>query len=103
MNNNISKIIGCKLTTGSVSEEQFQLLIEISSLRSEKVINALRAYFVFGYTRSEACVLFNVNSGYLSRKVKEIQQLSQHIIATYPFLIQNQTDTPVETQYPEEF
>ncbi|EFR2683612.1 hypothetical protein KCK33_004500 [Salmonella enterica] len=81
MNNRLIKTIGYKLTAGMVAEEEFQLLVVISSLRSEKVINALKGYFVLGYTRKEVCERFNVNQGYLSIKIKEMHRLCQYILA----------------------
>lgn len=38
------------LLPGEVSERHFWLLIEISGMHSEKVINALREHLVMGYT-----------------------------------------------------
>ncbi|HBM8358716.1 TPA: transcriptional regulator, partial [Escherichia coli] len=37
------------LLPGEVSERHFWLLIEISGMHSEKVINALREHLVMGY------------------------------------------------------
>ncbi|WP_374704864.1 PapB/FocB family fimbrial expression transcriptional regulator [Escherichia coli] len=39
------------LLPGEVSERHFWLLIEISGMHSEKVINALREHLVMGYIR----------------------------------------------------
>lgn len=89
MNNRLIRTLGYKLAAGTVEEEQFQLLVVISSLRSKKVINALSAYFVSGCTRAEVCERFNVNPGYLSIKIKEMERLCQYILAIYPFFIQS--------------
>ncbi|EOY9084418.1 PapB/FocB family fimbrial expression transcriptional regulator [Escherichia coli] len=43
------------LIPGRVTEDFFWLLIELSPLRSEKVIRALRDFLVLGYTRKEVC------------------------------------------------
>lgn len=51
---------------GSICEEQFWLLIEISSVHSKKVINAMRDHLVSGISRKEVCERYNVNNGYLS-------------------------------------
>lgn len=38
-----------ELEPGAVSEEQFWLLVDISPIHSEKIILALKDYFVSGY------------------------------------------------------
>ncbi|MEK8493705.1 adhesin biosynthesis transcription regulatory family protein [Escherichia coli] len=55
-----------KLSSASLSEEQFWMLIEISPLYSEKVICALRDFLVSGYTRREVCDKYNVSLSYFS-------------------------------------
>lgn len=76
------------LSPGQVSNEQFRMLIDISSVRSDKVINALQAYFVNGIARNTICEEYHVNPGYLSIKIREIQSLSRKIIDIYPYYIQ---------------
>ncbi|WNI84223.1 PapB/FocB family fimbrial expression transcriptional regulator [Citrobacter portucalensis] len=71
------------LFPGSVSKEQFYLLVDISSLRSNKVIKALHNYFVLGHSRNNVCEEFNVNPGYLSIKIKELQSLSRKLLDFY--------------------
>ncbi|HGU3972663.1 TPA: PapB/FocB family fimbrial expression transcriptional regulator, partial [Escherichia coli] len=39
------------LQRASVNDEHFSLLIEISPIRSEKTIVALREYLVYGYSK----------------------------------------------------
>ncbi|WP_370607790.1 PapB/FocB family fimbrial expression transcriptional regulator [Citrobacter meridianamericanus] len=78
---------GSRLYPGEVTEEQFQLIIDISPLRSSKVINALRGYFVQGFARKIVCDKYNVNPGYLSVKINEIHLLHSRIIGIYTFLI----------------
>ncbi|EAS0629950.1 hypothetical protein RLQ39_005022 [Salmonella enterica] len=75
------------LSPGSVPAEQFYLLIDISPLRSNKVIKALHNYFVLGHTRSDVCEEFQVNPGYLSIKIKEIQLLCRKLLDMYPYFI----------------
>ncbi|ELL3261871.1 transcriptional regulator, partial [Escherichia coli] len=45
------------LIPGKVSEFVFPLLMELSSVRSERVIYALRDFLVWGYTRCERYVV----------------------------------------------
>ncbi|EFH6442389.1 TPA: transcriptional regulator [Escherichia coli] len=55
-----------KLSPGSIVEEQFWMLAEISPLHSEKVIRALYDFLVLGYSRREACNKYNVSLSYFS-------------------------------------
>ncbi|HAO0314670.1 TPA: transcriptional regulator [Escherichia coli] len=49
-----------------IPEKQFRILIELSSIRSEKIINALRDHLVRGESRRIVCERYNANQGYLS-------------------------------------
>lgn len=76
------------LMQSKVPEEQFQLLIEMSSINSEKVIGALYDYFVLGYTRREACDRNGVSAGYFSISLKRLLRLSgfAYLLAPYYFI-----------------
>lgn len=74
-----------RLNPGSIDKEHLRLLIDISKIRSDKVANALADYFVLGGTRTDVCEKYNVNQGYLSLKIKEIQALSEKIYSTFPY------------------
>ncbi|EAQ3218741.1 hypothetical protein C2O24_19955 [Salmonella enterica] len=76
------------LSPGMVSDEHFRRLIDISTVRSDKVINALQEYFVNGTARNAICERYQVNSGYLSIKIREIQSLSRRILDIYPYFCQ---------------
>lgn len=73
------------LRAGEISGAMFHSIIDISSIRSEKVINALHDYFVKGETRLQACEKHDVNVGYLSIKIKELQSLNKKIISIHPY------------------
>ncbi|HBA7447897.1 PapB/FocB family fimbrial expression transcriptional regulator [Escherichia coli] len=51
---------------GSISGEQFDLLVELSSIHSRKVILAMRDHLVLGDSRKVVCERYGVNAGYLS-------------------------------------
>ncbi|WP_045438152.1 PapB/FocB family fimbrial expression transcriptional regulator [Citrobacter sp. S-77] len=76
-----------KLEPGTVEQEHFSLLINISSIRSRKVIHALEDYFVNGVKRKIICERYNVNPGYLSLKIREIQSVSSMVYRALPFYI----------------
>ena len=84
--------ITSRLDPGTVEKEHFLLLIKISSIRSGKVIIALEEFFVNGVQRKIICDNYNVNPGYLSLKIREIQFLSSMIYKTLPFYINKLKD-----------
>ncbi|EJB9575229.1 hypothetical protein MXH76_004447, partial [Salmonella enterica] len=67
------------LYPGRVLDKHFNLLVEFSGIRSEKVIKALGEHFVYGHPRTEVCKKHSVTQGYLSVKIKKLQQLSKVI------------------------
>lgn len=67
------------LIVGEVDPIVFLLLIKISSIRSEKVINSLYDYFVAGEPRNIACDRHGVSQGFLSLKIKALHDLSHQI------------------------
>ncbi|MDQ4429047.1 PapB/FocB family fimbrial expression transcriptional regulator [Yokenella regensburgei] len=71
------------LRPGEVSDEMFYSLIDLSSIRSEKVVNALRDHFVESKRRVDVCSKYNVNPGYLSIKIKELQGINSKAINYY--------------------
>ena len=64
------------LVSGFISDEQFWLLVKASSIRSDKVVNALFDYLVNGISRKESCAKYDVNSGHFSIGLGRLQQLS---------------------------
>lgn len=75
------------LNSGEVSEEHFNLLMNISSIRGKKITSALQAFFVEGKNRREVCTKYDLDPGNFSRKIEEIQTLSQNIMALYPYYL----------------
>ena len=65
-----------ELIPGKVPEELFWSLIELSSLRSEKVILALRDFLTIGYTRYEVCNKYKVSYGHFSLSFKRIRHIN---------------------------
>ncbi|WP_407907625.1 PapB/FocB family fimbrial expression transcriptional regulator [Escherichia coli] len=54
------------LIAGSLTDEWFNLLIDISTINSEKTIKALREHLVNGVSRKDVCKRHGVNAGYFS-------------------------------------
>lgn len=73
----LSRIRRGALIPEKVNEEHFWLLISISSIHSEKVIQALRDYLVLGASRKDVCERYDVNNGYFSTSLKRLQRISQ--------------------------
>ncbi|EMD9074607.1 transcriptional regulator PefB [Salmonella enterica] len=65
------------LIPAKVNEEHFWLLIGISSIHSEKIIQALRDYLVFGVSRKGVCERYEVNNGYFSTSLNRLSRISQ--------------------------
>ena len=65
-----------KLSSASLIEEQFWMLIEISPIYSEKIIYALRDFLVFGYARREVCEIYNVSRSYFSISLGRISHVN---------------------------
>ncbi|MDM2845513.1 adhesin biosynthesis transcription regulatory family protein [Citrobacter sp. Cpo090] len=74
-----------RLIPGRTEQDHLKLLIDISKMRSDKVINALHDYFVLGATRTDVCHKYNVNKGYLSLKIRELQELSGRVYKLFPY------------------
>ncbi|HHA3381935.1 TPA: adhesin biosynthesis transcription regulatory family protein, partial [Salmonella enterica subsp. enterica serovar Freetown] len=89
----LSKRYGGVLLPGKMPENQFWLLVEISPLHSEKVINALRDFLVLGYTRRETCERHDVSQGYFSGALGRFQRTHQMVNKLVPFYI-SEAGTP---------
>ncbi|CAD5644428.1 major pilu subunit operon regulatory protein PapB [Escherichia coli] len=77
---------GEKLKAGEVSESLFWLLVELSSLRSEKTIRALNDFLVLGYTRKEVCEKYHLSGGNFSvalRRIMHVDGIARLVAAYY--------------------
>jgi hypothetical protein len=74
-----------KLKPGKLTEEHFWLLIEISSMHSEKVILALRDYLVFGFTRKHVVERYGVNNGYFSLSLARLANVNKVVLKLIPY------------------
>ena len=69
------------LESGSLNKKSFDLLLSLTSIRSEPLIKALKAYYVDGLTKSEAYTKFGVDKTIFSRKLPLIQSVFDTVIA----------------------
>ncbi|HBB9157390.1 adhesin biosynthesis transcription regulatory family protein [Escherichia coli] len=70
---------------GELSDEQFYLLVELASVRSQKVILAMRDHFVLGYPRKVVCEGYGVNAGYLSVCIGRLNRVETMILKLVHF------------------
>ncbi|HBA3615020.1 TPA: PapB/FocB family fimbrial expression transcriptional regulator [Escherichia coli] len=63
------------LRPGYIEKDLFWFIVDVSSIRSKKMICALHDHLVEGDTRNEVCNRYDVNQGYLSVKIRDIQRL----------------------------
>ncbi|WP_306674403.1 PapB/FocB family fimbrial expression transcriptional regulator [Escherichia coli] len=74
------------LLAGSLTEEWFYLLIEISPINSIKVIKALYDHLVVGESRKDVCKRHGVNAGYFSicmGRLFHINQIAGQLASYY--------------------
>ncbi|EPC5194023.1 PapB/FocB family fimbrial expression transcriptional regulator [Edwardsiella piscicida] len=69
-----------RLCSGELSENQFWLLVEISLISSEKIIDAMWEYLILGRTRKEICERIGVSNGYLSTSLRRLSHI-HHIVS----------------------
>lgn len=65
------------LIPGKVSEHLFDVLIELSGIHSEKIINALRDHLVSGETRKISCERYGASTSYFSVALGRLFHVSQ--------------------------
>ena len=73
------------LTPGMVDKTHFHLLIDISSIYSEKIIYALELHLVNGLKRNEACLISGISQSCLSIKLRQLQRISRSVVQMYPW------------------
>ncbi|HAI2923383.1 transcriptional regulator [Escherichia marmotae] len=65
------------LIPGKVSEHLFDVLIELSGIHSEKIINALRDHLVSGENRKISCERYGASTSYFSVALGRLFHVSQ--------------------------
>lgn len=80
------------LAPGRVDDIQFLLLVEISSIHSDKVIQSLKDYLVYGYSRKEACERHHVSLSYFSSALKRLKRINQAVSWLVPYYKQEKSE-----------
>ncbi|MBB7656665.1 PbsX family transcriptional regulator [Escherichia coli] len=72
----IHYICDVKADINNISNEHFWLLIELSGIRSDKIIMSLRDHLVDGFSKREACERNDVSQSYFSVSLKKISHIN---------------------------
>ncbi|HBR2043256.1 TPA: transcriptional regulator [Klebsiella pneumoniae] len=78
-----------ELIPGDVSNDQFLMLISISSMHSKRIIQALHEHLVRGASRVSVCERHNIGSGYFSISLKRLQHISCVVADLSKYYIKN--------------
>lgn len=81
------------LTPGTVAQRHFDLLMEGTSIRGEKITNALRDYFVKGSTATDAWKNNGLNAGQFYKRLKVIQAESNRAFELSIYYAKQSPDT----------
>ncbi|MFA0965380.1 PapB/FocB family fimbrial expression transcriptional regulator [Pseudomonas amygdali] len=65
-----------KLVPGEVDPEHLAALLRFTGIRGEAIIAALRGHFIEGRKQVELCCAFNIKPSLLSRKVGDLNKVS---------------------------
>ena len=68
-----------KLKKGDVKPEQLELLIDLTSIRSDSLLVALKAYFCEGLTQDDAAALGGITQPVLNRRIKAVQDVNETV------------------------
>ena len=68
------------LESGALNSKSFDLLLSLTSIRSEPLIEALRDYYVNGLTKSEAYTKHGVDKTIFSRRLPIVQGVFNTVI-----------------------
>lgn len=63
-----------------MTNEQLDLLLTLTSIRSNDLKAALRSHFVDGLTQREAAAMFGVHEGQFSRRAKTVREVEETVI-----------------------
>ncbi|EEY7880602.1 K99 fimbria transcriptional regulator FanA [Escherichia coli] len=73
------------LVKGMVKARCFQLLVELSSIRSSRGIYALEDYFVKGRDLKEVCNEHDITPSYVTSLLRKLQEVNHKVIDILPY------------------
>lgn len=65
------------LVPGEVSPTMFRVLVELARVRNGRILNAMEAHLVQGWTREKASAMYGVSSSYFSRRLADLNRVWQ--------------------------
>ncbi|WP_257292469.1 adhesin biosynthesis transcription regulatory family protein [Endozoicomonas sp. ONNA1] len=68
------------LEQGSLNDEAFELLLGLTSIRSEPLIEALRDHYVFNLSKSASYTKHGVDKTIFSRKLRVLEKVFESVI-----------------------
>lgn len=73
------------LPSGSMSDDEFWCLIELTPIRSDKIIRALHDYFVLNCSRSSCCGKHGISNGYFGACITRFEHVIQVVNALFNY------------------
>lgn len=71
------------LPSGGMSDDEFWCLIELTPIRSDKIIRALHDYFVLNCSRSSCCGKHGISNGYFGACITRFEHVIQVVNALF--------------------
>lgn len=65
------------LVPGEMTPTTFRVLTELGRVRHGRILNAMEAHLVQGWTREKASAMYGVSPGYLSRRLADLNRVWQ--------------------------
>lgn len=81
------------LYPGRVHMMHFQLLIELSSIHSQKAIDALESFLVKGCSRKDIYEWYGISPGYFSILLKKIKHVDFTVSQLVPYYSAGKSDS----------
>ncbi|TKV22984.1 fimbrial protein [Citrobacter sp. wls613] len=81
------------LPSGNMSDDEFWFLIELTPIRSDKIIRALHDYFVLNRPRSNCCDKHGVSNGYFGVCISRFEHVIQVVNALLNYYKMSKNET----------
>lgn len=65
------------LVPGEMSPTTFRVLAELGRVRNGRILNAMEAHLVQGWTREKASAMYGVSPGYFSHRLADLNRVWQ--------------------------
>ncbi|EBF0843291.1 hypothetical protein ZP13_24810 [Salmonella enterica subsp. enterica] len=65
------------LAAGQLNTTTFRVLAELGRVRNARILKAMEAHLVEGWTREASCAMYGVNNSYFSRRLADFNRVWQ--------------------------